>query len=440
MVRTITVLWVLLGVPTIASAQFAICDCCALPYRVEGAQWIGTARGYGGLCPDCLGRCPKCDDLADDLRTQYQAFRRMLNEPGLTPDRRALINFLINRMPQRWSDLRYSCLANGGPDIGPLAPGAPEPPPSRGNYGPEAKERLRKDAAAVYSRIKGYDHWRVDATRYSSDVVYRTAANQYFNRLRQDSRTYDLLNRLANDPPDPDYTQVVKPEVADVPRDRGEPDDFLAIRKAAIAQGNSNAYLDAYITSFERYQAAKKAANKEATKRQVDAMARFAFLAEKEARTAAARAQEYDRLWLKQHDAHRAAQGKKGVKWQEELKAAQAKLKDGWPQEAVKDFDAAKVPQAQRDEIRQAILAQTPEGIEKAISDRRAEVEFDDAIAAELAKVKVRRPVVWPEPTHIEALELARHHANLLHAELAGRKKELPKDNPFPATKKGDKK
>ena len=135
--------------------------------------------------------------------------------------------------------------------------------------------------------------------------------------------------------------------------------------RANVALKNSNACIDSYITSFERYQAAQKAGNKDAAKKQVDEMGRFAHQAESAAHTAAIHFRDFERLFLKRIDDRRAALAKAGMKWQDDLKAFQDKVRERWPADVAKAFEDAKIPAKQSDALRKIVLELTPEAVEK---------------------------------------------------------------------------
>jgi hypothetical protein len=427
MIRSCLVLVVLLVGSAAVQAQQAYCDCCGQLYSPPGAKWIGADRNYGGLCENCRGKCEDCRDQPDAMRRDYKTWDEIRYRAKLTASGNARLDWRMDRARQRWADLRYSCLAGGGRDIGRMDPDRPDMPPSRGLATPDTKRRLRDQVRQVWDRFED----QVDAfdSVYGDDPSVRQVG---LDAVREFSRTADLLDRLANDPPDPDFEKVVMPVITSEPKEDGSAKDTFALRRSNVAQKNSNAYFDAYITSFERYQAAQKAGNKEAAKRQVEAMGTFSHSAEAQARLAAVRYREFERVLLKRIDDRRAELAKKGIKWQDDLKARQEKVRDRWPADLAKALEGAKVPAKQSDALRKRFLSLTPDDVEKRLADRRATIEIDDAAAAAAAK---NASPITPEPPHLEALLLMEHQAHLLHAELAGRKRDLPKDNPFPAPK-----
>jgi hypothetical protein len=435
MVRTFGIAALLFATPLAALAQQAICDCCMVPYTVPRASWIGTSRGYGGICPDCSVKCMDCRDRADDLRTQYRTFNGMRLRKGLAAAQISHLDRLINRSHQRWSDLRYSCLAASGRDIGTIGPQAPVPPPSRGITTPETKQRLRDQAQRAVSDYEDI-FFGADST-FAMEVP--GVRKVIFDAIRERSRASALLNRLADDPPDPDVENVVIPALDQEPKDDGDPKDVLALARANVALKNSNACIDSYITSFERYQAAQKAGNKDAAQKQVDEMGRFAHQAESAARTSAAHFREFERLFLKRIDDRRAVLAKVGVKWQDGLKAFQDNVRERWPADVAKAFEGAKIPAKQSDSLRKIVLELTPEAVEKKLSERRAAIESEDEAAETARAAKKSKPIV-PELPHQEALLLMVQEAHLIHADLAGKRRELPKDKPFPEDRKEGKK
>ncbi|HVK17763.1 MAG TPA: hypothetical protein VM533_12510 [Fimbriiglobus sp.] len=187
----------MLAAPAVSQAQQAYCDCCREIYTVPGATWIGASRQYGGICPKCRveGKCPDCRERADELRRDYETWNQIRSRAGLTNSANRQLDHIIDRARQRWSDLRYTCLAVGGRDIGRLNSGTADRPPSRGLTTPATKQRLRDQAQQAVSQF--------DDILYDFDFVYGDDPSNRqvgFEALRERARTAELLNRLANDP------------------------------------------------------------------------------------------------------------------------------------------------------------------------------------------------------------------------------------------------
>jgi hypothetical protein len=423
---------VLLPTPA-ARAQQAICDCCMTPYTVPGARWIGTARGYGGLCGQCRDECLDCRDKAEDVKAQYETWNGMKNRGGMSKAQSALVDWLINRSRQRWADLRWACLAAGGPDNGRLDPMTRDNAPSQGFN----KPGLRNTAAETRRRVREFrDDLNRNIDLFVGDPsTFRklAEAHDYLDGLE---RNADHLDRLADDPPDPDFDKVAEPKVAPLPKVEGKARESMHGPRAVGAIRNSNAYTDAYITALERYQGAAKAGRKDARERQVHAMARYGRLAAEEAVTAAVEFYELEKILLKAAQERQRSLDAKGTKRADALKAVQAMVKDGWPADlraALKDGGAS---DASAEALRKALIALTPEQAEQATADYRQRIELIELAAGQLAGKRTPRgrplsAALSLEPPQMPGLDMMSGYAHVLHAANKGRNVDLPKDNPF---------
>jgi hypothetical protein len=192
-----------------------------------------------------------------------------------------------------------------------------------------------------------------------------------------------------------------------------------------LTQKNANAYGRAYLTSLERFRAAKQAEDKAAANLQVEAMGRFSALATAEAQKSAVYRHQWQKLRLERTAQRRAELKKKGLAWQDEWKAWQQKLQARWSEDFAPLLRQAGLSQKDSDRLRDALVELSPEQFEKSLGRRTAQTAVDEAVLAQLKKSKAK--VDWPAPAAAPVYDMMRYHAHLLHAELHGRGANNPK-------------
>ncbi len=413
-----------------AFTQDAYCDCCGGLYRPAGSTWFGADRRYGGLCKKCTLQCLDCRRMAEQLRRLYNRLTAAQAEEGQTVAELHRRGQEIDRVRQRWADLRYACLASGQGDIGRLDPERRDSDPSQGIRSPQAKQQFRRQADALRDKAAQSLDPEVIEAMFVDDDLWREVARSMAGSSRETVRAAQLMDRLAKDPPDPEYEVEVQPRLVELPSAKGKPRLVELCRDANQALNNSNAYGEAYLVSFERYQGAERDGKAPAMLLQEGAMRRFAQLAEQEARQAELVSHEARMLWAQQLEERQAALAKDGKSGQERWIACQARLRaEGWPEEIRDDMTEAGASKEWMDACLQAALALTPDEAEKLRVARREELKAVDAMAMRLNSENV--PAVWPEPLHLPALELLKFQAQMLHATATKRSVELPPENPF---------
>lgn len=119
----------------------------------------------------------------------------------------------------------------------------------------------------------------VSAEKDLKDVCEAFAGQIYRDRARTLRQQAGHLEAMANrDPPSLDYGGVVTPFVEQVAIPPGTADLERVAAVAVESERCASAYLEAYITSYERYQGAQLAGDVAAMVRQAQAMVRFAVL------------------------------------------------------------------------------------------------------------------------------------------------------------------
>lgn len=272
----------------------------ALP---EGGVFESVQRNIGTVIPPS-----HCDLAAGKLRDQYKELGEKLSRIPLTvfpEDREAFRQKGLDeyeRLKKQWDALSASC-AGEGIDIGDLE-GTELP-----TLPPRDPEQVKREWKEEAGRLAGVGRDSAADARATGKLYYqlgsiaakllkipgfgatgaREAVDQEFEK--QAKRWEDWASRwdrAANDPPSPDFEKVVEPDLqpATAPADGGAVGRLSSM--ALEARGAESAYLDAYVTSYERYQGARTANNEAGMRRQADAMARFARAAITQTRRASA--------------------------------------------------------------------------------------------------------------------------------------------------------
>ncbi|MCI0683332.1 MAG: hypothetical protein L0Y71_14610 [Gemmataceae bacterium] len=431
--RALAALLVVLGSVQPAVAQYAICDCCNVPYRVPGASWIGTSRKYGGICGDCKGKCLDCRTESDYLKTLYDGLSAARDQSaGLS---RVLFDAAIDRVQGRWMDLQVSCVVGGSRDIGGITAGGPAKAGGAAKAGSggrslprlgtdEGKKRVRDSIDQLNDDVA--DLW---SQLYEAESGGDAAtAEQIWDALKEAMRFKEVLNGFLKDSPEADFKAVVKPAVAPVPEPAANPEARAILRAAVLTQRNINSLGRAYLTSLQRYQAAKRARDKEAANRQVEAMGKFAAQATEAAAQAAQHYHQWQKMRLERLEQRRADLKKKELAWEDEWKAWRQKLERRWSAELAPALRKAGLSQQAADQLRQSLLELSADPVGKNVARRTAQMAFDDAVRDRFKKSKIKAP--WPPPPAAPLYDLMRFHAHLLHADLHGRTRPLPADNP----------
>jgi hypothetical protein len=313
----------------------AACYNCGQWYQVS-PYGAGFARKYKGLC----GKCPPidCNTTAKELRDKYAEATDLLQRiedainnlggPGSRPRSGAVVSVgaleedrrtvkkRIRVLEEQWSRLKRRC-----PDIGEIAPGVPDRriPELPDPKSPEGRKMLSDDAMKYVhaaneldKSAKKFEKWskiifpgapsvsfEIPETGVELGVQYdfskagEVAAAGLEIRAIDLRETAEALDRLRDDPPEPNYEEVPEPNIPEA----GAPGPTAAeqLSHQAKQDGKSaTAFIRAFTTSFERYQAAKAAGNEEADKKQSEAMLRFALLAKVARDRAAANWQHFD--------------------------------------------------------------------------------------------------------------------------------------------------
>jgi hypothetical protein len=345
---------------------------------------------------------------------------------------------------RRWSLLRYNC-----PEIGPFVPGEADAPPEGGPSfkDPEQSAHLRQLAAQhrAMARKAATDGTGAQAeceaelvtislplgdkgASVDVDPSKKCAQLAHQGNIRQDhfNDVADDLDRLANDPPSNDFRRVVK-VTATIPPELPDADRLDSIVWAADeAQRWASAYLNGYITSFERYQGAQKAGAAKAMLSQANAMRECAGLSRVWARRVAFFWHAYDvQLHALEHGAEAKAAGRG---------ADMAVAFDQWKERTARDgIDAASLrgfgeQGVSPEEIRKRtkdLLALTFDEVSRVSRERGLQASIDEAIAVGVANT---RGAGWPEPGHIAALDLLELSAADLQRSVGGTRLRLALD------------
>ncbi|HVR44640.1 MAG TPA: hypothetical protein VMS56_14485, partial [Thermoanaerobaculia bacterium] len=261
-----------------------------------------------------------CDDGAAKMRKEYRELGRELARrlPNVAPDERE--QFRQQRLndyadlQERWEALKAECDALGI-DIGDLEGNElPSSPP--GEF--ERRQKEWKEEADRLSNV-GRDfarHSRLMGEVYSKlgDVggeiiggpaggVFGLAVDSIAKgEMEKHAKTWDAWSDrwegAANDPPSPDYQSVIEPKLQpmQIPAEAGVVERLSG--KALEARNRENAYLHAWVGSYERYQGAEAANDVGAMSRQAEAMARFARSAIGETRMASRLAYDFEQTLL----------------------------------------------------------------------------------------------------------------------------------------------
>ena len=242
----------------------------------------------------------------------------------------------------------------------------PIPPPSRGITTPETKSgsAIRSNKSGNGTTITRMPSW--DSVYGDENPGHREGGPRRHPGVLPYS--FDLLNRLADDPPDPDFEKVVMPEITAEPKEDGRRKE---ISRSPAGERRSEELQRVHRLVHHELRAvpggAKKAGNKERRARnQVEEMGAVRPSGRVggphiRGDTSASSSE----LFLKRIDDRRAELAKEGVKWQDDLKAFQDKVRDRWPADVAKAFEDAKISAKQSDALRKIVLELTPEAVEK---------------------------------------------------------------------------
>ena len=206
----------------------------------------------------------------------------------------------------------------------------------------------------------------------------------------------DLLKR---DPPAPNFAEVVAPVVGPlaVPEDATETERLGW--KALVPGRWKVAYLNAWIDSYERYQGAEAAKDREGMVRQAGAMVRFATSGLEASRTESLKWHEFERDLLVKLQPQMQA----GIPWEQVLadyrKTAPA---DGVPPSLREAMEAAGIPADRVAEFGKRSLELTPDKARFLFAQWKHEVEGVDKVGEQLRKD--RPNVVWPQPDDLALL------------------------------------
>ncbi len=305
-----------------------------------------------------------------------------------TPEAQKIVAQNLSRIRHEWANLKLEC-----PDIGSLDPDKPDLPPNKDLKTDLWKEmiedqiaQLDADALEQEQEAKTDEGILGNLTKEFPLVGMTAAAHE--ERAADDKEQAARLKQLEKDPPSSDYGKVVEVKPIAEAAAAGDKTEAGKLSSAALkAQRLSSQYIQAYTTSFERYQGAKQARDAGNMRLQATAMVNFALAAQEQSQTATLQWYEFEKLLENARKEAEDAAAKKGVTFQDALAEAQKRLEsDGFSPESRKAMTQAGIPDDEIEAFRKRLLAFTPKEIEEAQAKRKLRLAADESMRKALAK------------------------------------------------------
>ena len=415
-----------------------------LVQKADEPKDAGGGTGFRPKTGECNAskHCADCTRRAKYLRDVFAGVDAAYNEAVakygvgsivFTHSVPGALYVLREQVIARWNQLREECLDCD--DIGYLPGEEPfpvlrsaDPGPAKRPFPDAAKKVFGASAQAWTDSLEGLTATGVVVGAVLSSVPAPVAkpvrgvfvvANLAEAKAEKDLSDY--YKKLAEDPPSPDYKEVVQPSVKPLPKIQGQGELEGLSREVLNARHWQVAYLQAFLASYERYQGARQARDVQAMTRQAEAMAAFADLARQAAQAAALSQAKRDSVLLTALEDATINLQKQSLGWKEAAIEFQRRLAaEGLPAEMREALAAADIPEAEVEAYRKRLEASAPEAAPVLIADWKAKRESTQQVRRSLAQRN--RHVEWPEPPDVCALEQLQYLARnaLAEASAAG--------------------
>ena len=414
--------------PATVSAD-VLCIRCFTTYRAPGGKEGGAGLYRIRGCPccqpeDCKTAAKAARSLLDrykTLRAQYEKLNKEIADlrgagqavPNSKLTEQARLNFELGQLETQYAILNADCPKEvPGDNIWDgLYPGPVENSPVNAKEDGGRGVRGAAQAAATYDRLAESEQRELETIigflNTSADGFSpppsgyngeRARAARGYRALAAAYRKEAGMIKADGGKPDPkvDLGQAIVLKFPEVKVARGGEE---YIRNAGIAVRSrleGNAYILAYLQARERYRQALAANNTAAAQTHGRSAVEFAWQGQGYAKWAADHQHKSDVVYQKRLDASLAAAARAGLTLPKLLEKFQADVrKSGLPAHQADALTSAGSTAEELAQVKERLLALTPEAVESILKDRRARIaraaEPPDAPVLETQVMDTRR-------------------------------------------------